>query len=190
VLFSGEYPRSLFDFNVGVLRWGWRVRYYGYEVLGTDRYPPFSLGEEPDYPARLHIEYRPRRPRWLPLVAWLFVIPHVLILAGLVGTSVALVRADNVVTNVPIGVITVGILVVGCTLLFRGRYPEGLFDLLVGVVRWSLRVSAYLALLTDEYPPFRLDQGWTEPDGEPSGPRPDGAWSAAHPVTPASNSPS
>src|SRR3954452_7727208 len=86
ILFTGRYPRGLFDFNLGVLRWSWRVSYYGYSALATDRYPPFSLAEQPDYPATLDIAYPQRLSRGLVLVKWwLLALPHYLLLGLLVG---------------------------------------------------------------------------------------------------------
>jgi hypothetical protein len=177
VLVTGRYPHGIFSFNVGVLRWGWRVGYYGYEALGTDRYPPFTLADVPGYPAGLHIDHPARIPRWLPLVAWLFAIPHLLIVGALTGVASYQFQLTATTTiSVPMGLVSVGVLVVGFALLFTERYPRGLYDLLVGVARWSLRVVAYVALLTPRYPPFRLDQGGTEPDDQP-----DGAVAIAHP---------
>jgi hypothetical protein len=129
----------------------------------------------PDYPARLHLDEPPRPPRWLPLVAWLFAVPHVLIVSALTGAVTWQVDdPGGGRTAVPLGVVTVGILIAGFGLLFGGRYPRGLYDLLVGIGRWSLRVTSYLALLTPRYPPFRLDQGDHEPDddGPPPAPAP------------------
>jgi len=170
VLFTGRYPRAIYAYNLGVLRWTWRVNYYGYHALGTDRYPPFTLAEAPDYPARLYVDDPPRPPRWLPLVAWLFAIPHILLVGALTGAATWQIHSGSDTTTVPLGVVTVGVVVAGISLLCTGRYPRGLYHLLLGVARWNLRVTAYLALLTPRYPPFRLDQGETEPDDEPTGP--------------------
>jgi hypothetical protein len=170
VLVSGRYPRSIHAFNVGVMRWSWRVSYYGYEALGTDRYPPFTLADVADYPARLSVGEPPRPPRWLPLVAWLLAIPHLLIVRALTGAATWQIRNGETTTYVPLGVVSTGILIVAVSLLFTRRYPRGLYDLLVGIARWNIRVTSYVALLTSQYPPFRLDQGEHEPDDDPTGP--------------------
>jgi hypothetical protein len=167
VLFTGRYPEPIRAYNVGVLRWTWRVGYYGYQALGTDAYPPFSLADDPDHPARLRLAPHDPPPRWLPLVAWLLAVPHLILLGALYGTA-----GDYADTPAPIGLTAALLLIAGIALLFTGRYPHGLHDLLVGVARWSLRVTAYIVLLVPRYPPFRLDQGGSEPDPTPAGPVP------------------
>ncbi|ADD43118.1 DUF4389 domain-containing protein [Stackebrandtia nassauensis] len=161
VLITGVYPRWIFDFNVGVLRWHWRVNYYGYAALGTDRYPPFTLADDPSYPARLDIARPERIARWRPLVHWLLAIPHLVLLNAFVAAPVwgdydAPTRERAVVS---IGVLGAAVLILGFGLLFTGRRLSGLYDLLLGLARWGYRVLAYVALMTDVYPPFRLDQG-------------------------------
>lgn len=156
ILFTERYPRGLFEFNLGVLRWSWRVSYYAYGGLGTDRYPPFSLGPEPDYPARLDIAYPQRLSRSLVLVKWwLLAIPHYLVIAFFTGGMRAGWWSG--------GLITLLALFAGFAVAFTERYPRDLFVLIVGLNRWVLRVAAYTSLMTDAYPPFRLDQGGHEP---------------------------
>jgi len=174
IVVTGRYPRWIFDFNVGVMRWSWRVSYYAYGVLGTDRYPPFTLAEVPDYPAGLDIEYPARLHRGLALVKWLLAIPHLLILAILFGGGGWLSPQAGAEAWVWAGGGLVGLLVLiaAIMLTFSGDYPRPLFAIILGMNRWSLRVAAYTALMTDRYPPFRLDLGGDDPGG-PTDPVPD-----------------
>lgn len=165
ILVTGRYPRRIFDFNVGVLRWQWRVSYYAYGALATDRYPPFTLRDVPDYPAHLEVDYPAHLSRGLVLVKWwLLAIPHYLVVCLLVGGAYYISTDDGSRVGAA-GLIPLLALVAGFVLLFTGRYPEPVFNLLLGLNRWVLRVAGYAALMTDTYPPFRLDQGGHEPGG-------------------------
>ena len=151
ILFTGRYPRGIFDFNVGVLRWAWRVGFYGYSALGTDRYPPFSFEVEADYPATLDVPYPEHLSRGLVLVKWwLLAIPQYVVVAILAGGAYF------------VGLIPILVLVAAVAVLFTGRYPKGIFDFVMGLNRWVFRVLVYALLMRDEYPPFRLDAGGYE----------------------------
>ena len=165
ILFTGRYPRSLFEFNAGVLRWSWRVGFYSYSALGTDRYPPFTLADVPDYPARLEIEYPQALSRGLVLVKWwLLALPHYLIIAVFTGGGVAIwTGANNGSQSLSLGLIGLLVAISGIVLLFTGRYPKAIYDFVLGMNRWIFRVAAYASLMTDDYPPFRLDMGGSEP---------------------------
>ena len=136
IVFREKYPRWWFDWNVELMRFTNRV--YAYGALLSDRYPST---DEQQY-VKLELEYPDAREdlsRWLPLVKWFLAIPHYVVLAVLsIGALFAVVAA-------------------WFSILFTGRYPRALFDYVVGVMRWSNRVSAYaFVLATDKYPPFRL----------------------------------
>lgn len=160
IVFTGRYPRGIFDFNVGVLRWTWRVQYYSYNALATDRYPPFSLADDPAYPARLDIDYPEHLSRGLVWVKWwLLAIPHYILIGVFLGGG--WIAAPHVAG----GLIGVLALFAAVALAVTGTYPRAIFDFVLGLNRWVLRVAAYAGLMTDDYPPFRLDLGGTEPAG-------------------------
>ncbi len=139
ILITAKYPKGLFDFNVGVLRWYWRASFYSYGVLGTDKYPPFSLEKDASYPADLDVPYPEKLSRGLVLVKWwLLAIPHWIIIG---------IWQD---------IIPILVFIAAVILLFTGKYNQDLFNLIMGMNRWSLRVAAYVSLMRDEYPPFRL----------------------------------
>jgi hypothetical protein len=166
ILITGKYPRALFDFRLGVLRWRWRVSFYALSALGTDKYPPFSLRAKAEYPADLEVDYPERLSRGLVLIKWwLLAIPHYLIIAAFFAAGLHwIVLKPGVWVGYTLPSLMVTLLVIALVgLLFTGRYPKGLYDFVLGINRWAIRVVAYATLLRDEYPPFRLDTGPREP---------------------------
>ena len=169
ILFTGRYPRSLFEFNVGVLRWTWRVSYYSYAALGTDDYPPFTLADVPDYPAHLDIAYPERLSRGLVLVKWwLLAVPQYLVVGIFTGGAATAWSGNRGATWGMGGLIGLLVLIAIVILTFTGSYPRPIFDLVIGLNRWVVRVVAYAALMTDRYPPFRLDMGGSDGGSTPA----------------------
>src|SRR6185312_8761090 len=154
ILITGRYPKRLFNFNVGVLRWSWRVGYYGYAALGTDAYPPFTLKDVPDYPARLEVDYPEKLSRGLVLVKWFLALPHYLVVAIFAGGAWdAWTGTGSTWLWTSGGLISLLAGFAGVVLLFTGRYPRSIYDFVLGMNRWVFRVAAYATLMTDEYPP-------------------------------------
>jgi hypothetical protein len=174
LLFTGRYPRGIFDFNVGVLRWTWRVAFYSYGALATDRYPPFTLKDVDDYPARLEIDYPEHHRRGLSLVGWWLIgMPQYAIAALIVGWTGAGWHSGHWQADAP-GFIDVLLFVAAVLLLVRNTYPRPVFDLAMGLNRWVVRAGAYGAFLTPEYPPFRIDPGEHESEVSPGASAPPG----------------
>lgn len=159
ILFTGRYPRPIFDFNVGVMRWTWRVSFYSISAFGTDRYPPFSLQPDSSYPADLAVDYPQRLSRGLVLVKWWLLALPQLMVVGILGGGPGM-NGGNL-----IGLLAV---IAAVVLAVTGRYPSDLFDLVLGFNRWCYRVLAYVVLMRDEYPPFRLDMGGPDPGHAPA----------------------
>jgi hypothetical protein len=145
ILFTGKYPRGMFDFNVGVMRWGWRVGFWSYSTLGTDKYPPFSLEPDPNYPADLEVEYPEKLANGLVLVKWLLALPHWIVVGIFQGGR-------------GWGLISILTIINALVLLFTGKLIGDVFKIVIGLNRWTYRVYAYVCLMRDEYPPFRLDE--------------------------------
>jgi hypothetical protein len=135
IVFRQKYPRWWFDFNLEFTRFSTRIAAYG--ALISDEYPSTTDEQyvhlDLDYPDATALN------RWAPLYKWILAIPHYLVLAVLgIAAILALIVAWFII-------------------LFTGKYPEGIYDFVVGIMRWSLRVEAYsILLITDEYPPFSL----------------------------------
>jgi len=137
IVFRQKYPKWWFDWNLELSRFSTRVG--AYATLLTDQYPSTDEAQS----VHLELEYpdvKAELNRWLPLVKWLLLIPHYLVL-------------------VVLGILSFfAIVIAWFAILFTGRYPRGLFDFVVGVTRWGLRVQAYgFLLITDQYPPFGLE---------------------------------
>jgi hypothetical protein len=135
VIFTRRYPRGLFDFMVGVFRYGWRLS--AYVLLMVDDYPPFKLEDDPDYPARIRVAYPEEGvDRWRPLVAWLLAIPYLFV-------ANVLQQLAHLLTLFAFFVI-----------LFTKKYPEGMFRITEVALRWNLRGITYAYWMTTKYPPF------------------------------------
>ena len=136
ILFTGRFPEGMFRLVVGATRWQYNV--YAYVLFHDGPYPPFSFDDGAYAHLRFDVTRQERYARLLPLIKWLLLIPHFIVVAllFLVGIFVWLYAVVAVVVT--------------------GQFPHGAFNYLVGVARWSARVTAYLLLMTDRYPPFSM----------------------------------
>lgn len=136
VLFTARYPHGAFNYLAGLMRWGYRLA--AYQLLLTDRYPPFSMQDDPDYPVRVLIDEPPAMHihRWRALLQGLLAYP-VQIAAGALMFVAYLA-------------------VIGAwfAILFTGRFPQGIFRFVTIAVRWTLRATTFQYLMTERYPPF------------------------------------
>lgn len=135
ILFTKKYPRGLFDFVVNVYRWN--ANAVAYTALMRDEYPPFSW-DAGQYPVTFEVDYPEELNRWLPLIKWLLAIPHMVVLFFLYIVALVLW------------------VLAWFAILITGRFPRGMFDFMVGAMRWQYRVTAYAYLMRDEYPPFSM----------------------------------
>jgi hypothetical protein len=136
ILFTKKYPRGLFDIYVGVRRWTLNAYAYGFYYM-RDEYPPFTW-ESGQYPVTFEVEYPEELSRFAPLYKWLLAIPHYIVLIFLFVAMAVVIFAG------------------WFAILFTGKFPRSWFGFVEGVTRWGERVNAYVSLLRDEYPPFRL----------------------------------
>jgi len=134
ILFTGRYPRGMWDFVVMAQVWSTNVA--SYILMLRDEYPPFGEGT---YPVQFDLVYPAQLSRGLIFVKWLLIIPHLIVLwfLGIAGFFVYILA--------------------WFAILVTGRYPRGLFRFMEGLLRWSLRVGIYSNLLTDHYPPFSME---------------------------------
>ena len=134
ILFTGKYPRGLWD--LAKMYMGWRANVFAYAALLRDEYPPFGTGP---YPVTFEVDYPERSNRWTVAFRLILAIPQLIVLLFVLLAWL------------------VTVVIAWFAILFTGRYPEGLYSFGVGVQRWTLRVQAYLLLMRDEYPPFSLE---------------------------------
>jgi hypothetical protein len=134
VLFTGKYPRGLW--NLALMYFRWQANVFAYLGMMRDEYPPFSEGP---YPVVYNIDYPEHLSRWKWLFKWLLAIPHFIALA-ILGIGVYVV-----------------VFIAWLAIIFTGHYPRGMFNFVVGVMRWAQRVMTYLYLMTDAYPPFSME---------------------------------
>jgi len=140
ILFTGRYPEGMFNFLAGALKWTNRVN--GFQYWMTERYPPFSLGDEPEYPIRTRIDYPPdgKIARWRVLVQYILAIPHFIVVSFLF-------LAEYII-----------IVIAFFAILFTRKWPRSMFDFTVGIMRWRTRANAYgYFWMTEKYPPFSLE---------------------------------
>jgi len=136
-LFTGTYPRGMWDYMVGVHRWALRV--LSYHQLINDSYPPFTLQEQPEDTVRLRAEYPENVARWRPLVAWLLILPYAIV-------SYLITIVGNICSFLAF-----------FTIIFTKKVPEGLFDVIRIAFNWQTRASFYMYWMSTEYPPFEWD---------------------------------